>query len=205
MVQNRQPKKHQEVERPNAKNSPHIERLNMYPSHALALAHQEFSNKKCAQQKEDRNAEWADVADPRQPQVPHWIGFNIVHAVEAEHAQKCEETQRIEFRPIIATSLRRTALVLNCHSFASLFHHAEFSCPAEETTKQTLDTISTMQQLWWRIENSLSSRAMVVLSMISGSRKTSLHSLLPQNSLNCCRPTITFRIKSHFLSCNIAN
>ncbi len=100
MVEYREAEEHGEVEWPDAQDTAHIEGWNVDLSGAVALPEEEVGDEECAEQEEHRHSERANGAYAKRPEIPRWIGADVVHAMEGEDTEEGEEAEGIEFGPV---------------------------------------------------------------------------------------------------------
>jgi hypothetical protein len=93
MIQQRPSEKRDKIERLYSENAAHVERFDVNSADSFALAKQQLGDQKRAEQKENRDAERADIAYPKEPWMVDRIGGHVVHAMETEHAHEGEEPQ----------------------------------------------------------------------------------------------------------------
>jgi hypothetical protein len=86
-----------EVERPDAQNAAHIERLDMDTPGLLALTQQKFDDRERTQKKEHWDAEGSRYTDGVGPWLVFGIDWHVVHAMKPEYDQKGEEAESVEF------------------------------------------------------------------------------------------------------------
>jgi hypothetical protein len=67
----------------------------------LVLTREQFRYKKCAEQKEYGTAQIAEKANVIQPEMLRRIDSGVIHAMHGEDADKREEAQNIQFRPVV--------------------------------------------------------------------------------------------------------
>ena len=108
MVQQCQSRKHDEIERPYSEDAANIKRLDMNSAGSLLLSKQQLRNQECAQVKKHGDTKWANIPYSKEPWIMDRVGRNLVHVMEAEHTNEGEETESIQFRPVIR--------VVRCHS-----------------------------------------------------------------------------------------
>lgn len=88
MVEKNEAIEDRKVERPDSQNAAHVKRSNVDPSKAISLAHQQFSDQECAEQKEDRHAKVTEETDVIKPEMPCRINGQMIQAMYREDAEK---------------------------------------------------------------------------------------------------------------------
>jgi hypothetical protein len=91
----------QKVQGPDAKDATHIKGRYVDAAGLGLLAKKEFSDEEGAEEKEDTDAEGSGGAEIKEPGVVDGVGWDVVHAMEAEDTDEGEEAKSIEFGAIV--------------------------------------------------------------------------------------------------------
>jgi hypothetical protein len=68
----------------------------------VAPSKEKFGDEECAKQEENRNAQIAEQADIVEPVVRRWVDRNKVHPMDDKNNHEGNESENIEFWPIVA-------------------------------------------------------------------------------------------------------